>query len=471
MQDAPVQGGTSVLPVAKLWAILVVVLSADILDLLDGTLTNIAAPLVARSLGGGQFLIQWLGTSYALAMGIFLVLGGRLGDKFGQRRLFLVGIAGFTASSLACGLAQGPVFLIVARFLQGGFGSLLIPQGMAIMARSFPREMMAKAFSVFGPVMGVAAVLGPIFAGFLIKADLWGTGWRAMFLINIVLGSVGFLLALKFLPADEGDRSVVLDGLGSGLLGGAMLCLLFGLIDGSSRQWDLQALASVAVGAGFAALFAWRQARAAHPLLEPSLLRNRGFTSGLILGFLFFAMVNGLCFVISLFLQIGLGATPFDASLQMTPLMIGIILASAISPALIGKWGRRLIATGLAITASGTLWFGLLLGRPGLGPWSLFPAILLVGFGMGLCFGTLFDVVVGDIAPDEAGSASGSLSAVQQLAGSAGSAVVTTVFFDAFRKGGHLVAMRQSLWLVGIAMVACFALTWLLPKKAGELHH
>jgi len=152
-------------------------------------------------------------------------------------------------------------------------------------------------------------------------------------------------------------------------------------------------------------------------------------------------------------------------------LMIGIILASVVAPSLIGSWGRRLIATGLVITAGGTLLFGLLLNITGLGPWTLFPAILLIGFGMGLCFGTLFDVVVGDIEPDEAGSASGSLSAVQQLSGSAGSAMVTTIFFSALRSGGHMVAMRQSLWIVGTIMVACFALTWLLPKKAGELHH
>src|SRR5215471_12476297 len=140
-----------------MWAILGVVLVADLLDLLDATITNIAAPTIVAHLGGGAALVKWLGAAYALAMGTLLVVGGRLGDKYGQRRLFLLGMTGFTLASAICGLAPSPAVLIIARVVQGAFGALLIPQGIAIMTRTFPKDMLTKAFAAFGPMLGLAA--------------------------------------------------------------------------------------------------------------------------------------------------------------------------------------------------------------------------------------------------------------------------------------------------------------------------
>jgi MFS family permease len=157
---------TGALTTRAMWAVLAVVIIADVMDLLDATITNIAAPTIVRDLGGGEMLVKWLGSSYALALGVLLVMGGRLGDRYGQRRLFLIGIAGFTIASLACGLSVSPVMLITARLCQGAFGALLIPQGIAIMTAHFSREMMGKAFSLFGPALGLSMVGGPILAGF-----------------------------------------------------------------------------------------------------------------------------------------------------------------------------------------------------------------------------------------------------------------------------------------------------------------
>jgi len=162
----------------RLRLILVVVILADVLDLMDSTITNIAAPTIVRDIGGGESLIKWLGASYALAMGVLLVVGARLGDRYGKRRMFLVGIAGFTLASLAAGLSIDPVMLITARLFQGGFGALLIPQGIGLLIASFNREQMRGAFSVFGPVMGASAILGPILAGFIISANIGGLTWR-----------------------------------------------------------------------------------------------------------------------------------------------------------------------------------------------------------------------------------------------------------------------------------------------------
>ena len=460
--------GSGALTTRAMWAVLAVVIIAYVMDLLDATITNIAAPSIVRDLGGGETLIKWLGSSYALALGVLLVLGGRLGDRYGQRRLFLIGIAGFTLASVTCGLSVEPAMLVTARLFQGAFGALLIPQGIAIMTAHFSREMMDRAFSMFGPALGLAMVGGPILAGFLIDANIAGTGWRAMFLINLVLGTAGFVAALRVLPRDAGDRSVVLDGVGAGLLALTMFGLLFGLIEGSSHGWTALPVGSIAAGAVAFAGFCYRQKTARNPLIKPSLLANRGFTSGLVMGLALFAAISGLFYVLALFLQLGLHLTPAHAALSLTPVALGIVAASVIAMQLIARLGRLLILFGLLISLVGIGWLLELVLIQGVGasPWILAPALLVMGFGMGTCFGTLFDVTLGDVRPDEAGSASGSLSAVQQLAGAIGAAAMTTVYFQTLAGSGQAHAMVVSLSVVGSVAALCCGLVWLLPKAA-----
>jgi len=340
----------------RMWAILLVVLIADALDLLDATITNIAAPTIVGNIGGGPALIKWLGSAYALALGSLLVVGGRLGDKFGQRRLFLIGMTGFTLASAAAGLSVNPTMMIIARLFQGAFGALLIPQGIAIMTRNFAREMRATAFGAFGPMLGIAGIGGPVLAGFIINADIAGLSWRPIFLINIVLGGIGLLAAIRVLPHDNGDRSIHVDGAGSTLLGAAMFGLLFGLIEGSTNGWTVAPLASIAGGLVAFALFAWRQATAADPLLKATLLKNKGFTSGLIMGLAFFAAISGTAYVLSLFLQQGLGYNPGRTSVALLPLTVGLIAAAGACMALITKLGRTLLFIGLLITLAGVGW-------------------------------------------------------------------------------------------------------------------
>ncbi|MCX5060555.1 MFS transporter [Streptomyces sp. NBC_00452] len=453
------------------WAVLAVVLAADVLDLLDATITNIAAPTITRDLGGGASLVQWLGASYALALGVLLVPGGRLGDRFGRRRLFLIGLAGFVATSVACGLAPTPAFLVVARLTQGAFGALLVPQGFGILGATWPREEIGKAFSLFGPVMGLSAVGGPILAGFLVDADVAGLGWRPMFLINLLLGSAALLAAARLLPRDTGDPSVSVDIPGSALLAGAMLGLLGGLIDGSATGWTSRPLALLLLGLALFAAFCHRQRTAADPLIRPSLLRNRGFTSGLILGILAFAAVAGLLYVVSLYFQQGLGRSPAGTALGLIPLSAGIVVASIACYRLIHTYGRLLVVAGLLIILAGCGYLAALAcGAAAPGSWALVPPLLLIGLGMGTCFGTVYDVTIGDIAPEEAGSASGSLNAVQQLANAIGAAAVTTVYFKA-ADGGEPHALLVSLAVVAAAVTLCLPLVRLLPRRAPAQDH
>ncbi|MER7728829.1 MFS transporter [Streptomyces sp. NPDC096323] len=452
----------------RMWAILGLVIVVDALDVIDGTVTNIAAPTIAADLDGGVSLIKWLGPAYMLAMGILLLVGGRLGDKFGQRRLFLIGIGGFTLASALAGFAPDPVLIIIARIAQGAFGALLIPQGMAIMMKVFSPDMIAKAFGLFGPILGVSAVVGPVLAGLIIDADMLGLSWRPIFLLTIVLGLAALLAAIKLLPRDDGDRTVVIDGWASGLLGLAMLGMMYGLIEGSTNGWTAGPVASVAAGVLLFAAFAYRQRTAASPLIVPSLLKNRGFTSGMLVGLVSFIAGTGLFFVLSLFMQEGLHASPRTAALNMVPLTAGLIVATfAAMGGLVTKLGRTLVFVGLGISIIGSGWLLALVNHSGadVSLWALAPAFLVIGIGTGLCYTTIPTIALGDAKPEEAGSASGSLTSMQQLSTAIGSAVMASVFFG-YASSGYAHAMQVTLVVVMAATALSIPFVVLMPRRA-----
>ncbi|HEY3503722.1 MAG TPA: MFS transporter [Actinocatenispora sp.] len=452
-----------------MWATLALVLLAEGLDVIDSTITNIAAPTIARDLHGGEALIKWLGPAYMLAMGVLLVVGGRLGDKFGQRRLFLIGMGGFTLASTVAGLSPHPALLVLARAAQGAFGALLLPQGMAIMTKTFSREMLGKAFGLFGPVLGLASLGGPILAGFVISADLFGLSWRPIFLVNVILGVAALVMASKILPRDDGgNRSTVVDGWGSGLLAAAMFGLLYGLIDGSTHGWGAAPVATIVIGVVLFGAFAYRQRTATYPLISPSLLKNRGFTSGLLVCLVAVAAGTGLIFVMSLFLQVGLHASARAASVGLLPLTGGIVAAGfAAMGGLVARLGRTLVVTGLAIVLAGCGGVLALVVYSGtkLSLWALAPVLFVIGVGISLSFATIPTVALGDVSPDEAGTASGSFSSVQQLASAVGSAAVTSVFFHAAASGfGH--AMTICLLVVAALTALSLPLVALMPRNA-----
>jgi MFS family permease len=252
-----------------------------------------------------------------------------------------------------------------------------------------------------------------------------------------------------------------------------MLSLIYGLIEGSTAGWTAVPIGCLAAGAVLLAAFGVRQRMAADPLILPSLLANRGFTSGLLLGLAFFAAVNGLAYVLSLFYQTALGLTPAHTAVALGPLMVGIIVASFVCPPLVGKLGRTLVVAGLVCTLAGAAgaWAAVLADGTGVSVLVMAPSLLILGFGMGACFSSIYDVALGDVAPDEAGSASGSLSAVQQLAAAIGSAVVTTVYFSQRAQHGAAHAMTVSVAVVGAIALLGLGLVWLLPKSAPPDPH
>jgi MFS family permease len=321
---------------------------------------------------------------------------------------------------------------------------------------------------MFGPVLGAATLAGPILAGFLIGADLWGLTWRPMFLINILLSGAGLVASWFILPKDTYRRPVSIDGLGSGLLAVGMFGLIYGLIDGSTSGWTATSWQALGAAVIFLILFGWRQVTAKNPLILRSLLHNHGFTSGLLVGLGYFAAVNGFAYVVSLYFQLGLGFKPAGAALAMSPMMIGIVISSFIARPLIPKLGRKLVAVALAVTllaVVGMLSTGFTMGTA-VTAWALAPSVLVLGLGMGASFATIYDVAIGDVRPEEAGSASGSLSAVQQIANALGSALVTTIYFSAAATHGQLQGFLATLGAISAVLLICLACVRLLPRNA-----
>lgn len=453
------------------WLVFAVVIVADLLDMIDATVTTIAAPAIVRQLGGTDALVPWLGLSYALALGSLLVVGGRLGDRHGQRRTFLIGLIGFTLASVLCGLAWSPAALVCFRLLQGAFGALLIPQGFSLLLAAFPRDQLGKVFGLFGPLLAIGSISGPVLAGLLIQADLVGVGWRSIFLINGVIGTALLIAAPRILPRTGGDPSVRVDPLGSAVVMLGLLGVLGGLIAGGDTGWGPVPLASLIVGALLVGGFVLLQRRSRRPLLTPSLFRVRSFVAGITVGTVYFAAVTGLMYVVSLHLQRGAALTVFQTAGLMAPLSVGVIVTSFGVREHVQRLGRRLVLVGASINLVGVL--GLLAALAALPdrPLVLVLPLFIIGLGMGCCFGSLFATALGEVDGTEAGSASGALNALQQVANAAGAALVSTLFVALSAGGDDTGATIACLLLVLGVLAITVSLTPLLPRHAAADHH
>ena len=427
------------------WVALFAILGVEVMDLLDTLITNIAAPSIRLDLGGSASLIQWLGAGYIMAMAVGLLTGGRLGDIYGRKQMFLVGTAGFTAASLLCSLAQSPEMLVGSRVLQGLFGAVVIPQGLGMIKEIFPPKEMATAFGAFGPVMGLSSVGGPILAGALISADLFGSGWRAIFLINVPIGLAILYVAAKYLPRSVSRPATRLDVIGVLLAGIAAAMLVYPLVQGRELDWPVWTFALMAGSVAFFAIFTWHERRVAasgrDPLVEPGLFRKRAFSGGLVAGLVFFSAMIGFSLVYTLYVQVGLGYSPLKAGLASMPQALGTVIGFIVAGSgLAEKLGRRLIHVGLAIMTTGVIGVLTIVQFSGadVTPWRLIPALVVIGFGMGQVLAPFFDIVLAGVEPKETGTAGGTLTAIQQLGGALGVALLGTLFFSML--GGHVAA-------------------------------
>jgi EmrB/QacA subfamily drug resistance transporter len=469
------------LPHSATWLGFLVVIASAVMDLLDSTIAQTAAPAIRRDLGGSYADLEWISAAYTLAMSATLLVGSRLGDALGRRRVLLVGIGGFVAASVLCALAPSPAALIAARALQGGVAAIMVPQGFGLIRELFGDGGQQKAFAVFGPVMGLAAVIGPLVGGGLVDLNLAGTAWRAIFLVNVPLGLGAIAVGRRYLPRTApATPGVRLDAMSVALamFGGA--ALVYPLIQGREQGWPAWSFALLAGGVlslgTFAALQGRRSRQGRTPLVEPSILRRRPYVAGLGVVVGFIGAMGGMMIALNVMFQAGLGFTPLACGVATITIPIAAVGGSITSSALLATLGRRTMHAGVVIMACGLLLVDVVLrsASGGVSAWELAGPLAVTGFGMGMVFVPMFDVILAGVAPRELGSASGLLESIQQLAMSLGIAAAGTVLFDRLGSGHGAAAFvgaadHALLVAVGFLVAACAAIFW-LPRHARAGH-
>ena len=460
------------------WLVLTVVLIAEMMDLLDATIVNVAGPTLAQELGASSSDLQWVIGGYALALGSGLILGGRLGDRYGRRNMFLFGLIGFTLASLACALAPTVALLIIFRFIQGFIGAMLLPQGFGLIRESFPPQEFGKAFAAYGPAFGLGGILGPVIGGFLIEADVAGLGWRAVFLVNIPIGIAAILLSYKYLPKSESDKSVKIDLVGTLLVVAASAMLVYPLIKGQEAGWPLwtylMLLGSLVTFFIFSRLEKSTLKRGGTPLIDSRIFSKRDYNFGLVGLGLYFAGFTGVYLILTLFLQFGESFTSSQAALGNIPIALGAAIGGTISGAFLADkiGGRYTLQIGAIVQLVGVvlLWLAL----PSLenfSIWQIVPALVISGIGTGMIAAPIFDTILSTVEGNLSGSASGVMSAVQSVFSSVGVAIFGTMFFTYSVLGQADAGFRNALLIQVVILVLFLGISFVLPKRAERQEH
>jgi EmrB/QacA subfamily drug resistance transporter len=448
---------------SRRWLALAVVLVAGFMDLLDATIVNVAVPSIQSDLGAEYAQLEWIVASYVLAFAAVLITGGRLGDIYGRKRLFIVGMGGFTLASAWCGLATGPDMLIAARFLQGATAGLMVPQILAIIHVTFPAEERGKVFGMFGGVVGSASVAGPIIGGLLVEWDVAGLGWRPIFLVNIPVGIAAMFAASAVIKESRSPTAPKLDLVGMTLAVTAILLLVYPLTEGRRLDWPLWCFLMMAGAAAVLMMFVkyeqWRVRTIGSPLVELSLFRARSFTSGMSVWLLFMTALGGFFLVWTLYMQVGLGWTPLHAGLTAVSFALGAAPAAGISVELLTpRFGRRVLMAGALLNAVGFASYVWVSWHYGLSitSWQMAGPLVVAGIGFGLVVAPMIDLILTDVPVQDAGSASGLLNTTQQVGMALGVALVGVLFFTHLDNGsGHGVdqvtpELRSDLAAVGV---------------------
>lgn len=451
-------------PDPKRWRALAVVLLATFMVLLDTSIVNNAVPSIQASLGASSGQIQLILNAYLLAYAALLITGGRLGDMLGRKRMFLLGVAGFALSSALCGLALTPAALIGFRALQGATAALLVPQVSAMIQVEFGAEERGAAFGVLGAVVGLGTITGPLLGGLLLGADLWGLGWRPIFLINLPVGAVALLAAARLVRESRAAGAQRLDLGGVVLIALALVLIIYPIVEGRTRGWPAWVPAMIVAGLAVLALFVVDQrrkaARGAAPLIVPALFADRAFRVGLPTSLVFFSGVYSLFLALSVCLQAGFGRSPLDAALMIVPFQSASLVASLLSARIARRLGTRVLLLGGVLLGLGVAGIILLLLIQGaeLSRWSLLPVLLVGGAGFGLIIGPLTTLILSGVAPERAAAASGVLATAQQVGGALGIAVVGALLFGQTEGAAADALLRAELFSQATALALGFNL-------------
>jgi EmrB/QacA subfamily drug resistance transporter len=422
-------------PDPRRWLTLAVLLLAAFMNLLDVSIVNIAIPAIQRNLHASYADVQWALAGYTLAYALVLITGSRLGDTFGRKRLFLIGVTGFTLMSALCGAAQGPGMLIACRVVQGAMGAVMMPQVLSVVQVIFPAAERIKALAAFGVTAGLGTVSGPLLGGLLTQHDLFGLDWRPIFLINVPVGILAVTASAVLMHESRAPRRPRLDPGGVALSTAALLLLLYPLVQGRQLGWP--AWTFVSMGAAvpmFAVFIIYERAKERHdssPLVRLSLFRRRAFAVGIAIAVTFFLGVTSFALILTLFLQIGLGFQPLHAGLTFLPFSAGVLVASGAAARLAPRFGRGVTMAGALIMAAGMSGLIMIVHHYGgsVTTMDMVPALVVAGLGMGTVLAPLDDILLDGVPHQDAGSASGIFNTSLQLGASIGVAVIGVIFF------------------------------------------
>ncbi|WP_314409881.1 MFS transporter [Pseudomonas kuykendallii] len=459
---------------SRRWLAFAVLLAGAFLPPLDFFIVNVALPSIRQDLGATPAQIEWVISAYATTYAVFLITGGRLGDLFGRRRVFLAGMAGFGIASLICGLATSPAVLIAGRVLQGLSAAAMAPQGLASIHALFPEHERSRALAVYGAALGFAAVLAQVLGGVLIAADVFGLQWRVIFLINLPIVALVFLAGIPFLPDTRSPTPASLDRLGVLLCALTLGLLVVPLVQGRELGWPWW-LCLMLLGAPLVAVGFWRhevalQRRGGTPLLSPQLTRSPRLLAGLV-GALFFYVVSAFFLTFSVYLQDALGASPVVTGLMFVPFGVGFLVGPLTTPAAIRWFGRWVPALGMLLEALGCLVLSLAVDSAAAGERpTLVPLILgvgLLGFGQGWALPTLIRSVIDRAPAGGSGMVSGLVNSALQISAALGVAVLGGLFYAVAAPAHSPATLAHGFIAALLGIALCLSLSALLALYAS----
>jgi EmrB/QacA subfamily drug resistance transporter len=463
------------------WRPVIIVLVGAFMALLDTTIVNVALPSIRDGLHASSASLEWIVSGYALAYGLALVPGGRAGDRFGHKRMFLIGLTIFTVASVACGVAQTQGEIVAARIVQGLGAGLFFPAISATIQHSFTGPARSRAFGVLGAVIGVSTAMGPLLGGIIIASAGAADGWRWVFLVNLFIGAVAIPMAAWRLPRGEMRTRRGFDPVGLGLLTAGLLLLLVPLVEGQQDGWPVWTWLCFGGSAVVLALLAVWEGRAdrrgGDPLLKPGLLRQTSFSAGAVFAIAFFGGFSSIFFTLSILWQEGLGHSALMTGVVIAPYSVGTLAAAANSHRLSARLGRYVLVLGCSLLLAGLLLVILVihLTSPAVNGWDLVGPLLLAGLGTGMTIAPNQDFVLATVPRQEAGTAAGILGTSQRVGTAVGIAVIGTVLFGSLKviPGPHGVAtafthsaqlaLAANLGFMLVALVLVLALPREIP--------
>jgi len=445
--------------------------------ILDVFIVNVTAPSLRDDIGATDSDLQWVVAAYLLTYAVSLITGGRLGDVVGRRRMFKLGIAGFTVASVLCAVAPTPSALIGARLLQGFGGAAMWPQVLSIIQVEFSAAERPRALGFQGMVQGLAAIMGQIVGGGLIALDLFGLGWRSVFLINVPVGAIALLVANRAIPESRSETARRLDLAGVGLATLVLTLIMVPAVEGRELGWPAWTFASFAAAVPVGALFVAAERRIADrggaPLADLHLFETRGFRFGLASAMLLYGAIS-FFFLLGIYLQEGLGLSPLDSGLAFTPLAVAFASASLTGPRLSDGVRENLPQIGASMAAAGLVTTTLVVQETGNGsmsPW-LILAMVPFGGGMGFAIPALIGLTLRAVPPTDAGAASGMLTTAQQIGNALGVSIVGTIFFaelgSATGAAAHGDAFSVAMGLQALVLLTSAALVTRARRPARD---